>query len=140
MIPFQIDSVVPNSPAAEIDIQRGDRIVKVNERKIYTLQDMQEELRNEIDEHALLEVQRLENNDTITFVKEVRLDPQKRIGVFTREQIHYTAKSNSFPEALVKGVKNTFSNLIGYVKGLFTVVASKPIKSRPVGISSAFWK
>lgn len=140
MSPFEIDSVQPNSPAAEIDIQSGDRIVKVNERKIYTLQDMQEEFRNEIDDHALLEVQRLENNDTTTFVKEVRLDPQKRIGVFTREPIRYTTISNSLPRALVKGVKNTISNLVGQIKALFIVVAPKPIKGGPIGISSAFGK
>ncbi len=138
MTPFEIDSVAPNSPAAEIDIQRGDRIVKVNERKIYTLQDMQEEFRNEMDDHALLEVQRLENSDTTTFVKEVRLDLQKRIGVFTHEPIRYTTISNSFPRALVKGVKNTFSNLVAQIKALFMVVVPQRIKGGPIGVSSAF--
>lgn len=138
LFPFQIDSVAPNSPAAEIDLQKGDRIVKVNERKIYKLRDMQKEFRDDVDELAMLEVQRIKNGDTITFVKEVRLDTQKRIGVFTRELIHYSTKSNSLGEALVKGVKNTFSNLVAQIKSLFMVVIPQRIKGGPIGVSSAF--
>ena len=68
----------------------------------------------------------------------MRLDRQKRIGVFTRELIHYSAKSNSLGEALVKGVKKTFSNLVAQIKALFMVVAPQRIKGGPIGISSAF--
>lgn len=138
LFPFQIDSVAPNSPAAEIDLQKGDRIVKVNERKIYKLRDMQREFRDDIDEVATLEVQRIKNGDTITFVREVRLDMQKRIGVVTRELIHYSTKANSLGEALVKGVKKTLSNLVAQIKALFMVVVPQGIKGGPIGTSSAF--
>jgi regulator of sigma E protease len=138
MSPFEIDSVEPNSPAERIGLQKGDRIIKVNERKIYRLRDMQDEFRNDTHGHARLEIQRIENYDTITFSKAVALDQQKRIGVFTREPVQFTTRSNSFLEALIKGTRKTFSSLSGQIRALFMVVAPKPIKGGPIGISSAF--
>ncbi len=136
--PVEIDSVAPNSPANLIDLQEGDRIIKVNDRNIYRLRDMQEEFRNEVRGQALLQILRIKENDTITLSREVTLDQQKRIGVFTRETIQFTTRSNSFFEAIMKGTTNIFSNLSGQIKALFMIVAPRPIKGGPIGISSAF--
>jgi regulator of sigma E protease len=138
MAPFEIESVVRNSPAADIELQRGDRIVKVNERQIRSFPDMQEAFRNETDDHALVEIQRLENGDTTILVKEVRLDPQKRIGVFTRESIQYTVKPNSFFCAFFVGIRNTFSSLIAHVNASFMIPESKSSKRGSIAISSVF--
>lgn len=137
MAPLEIDSVVPNSPAEAINLQKGDRIMKVNDRTICRLQDMQEEFRNDLDDHTVLVIRRIENNDTITFSSEVTLDPQNRIGVVTRTPIHYSTKANSVGGAVVKGTRNTFMNLFGQITALYMAVAPGKIKG-PITPSSAF--
>ncbi len=138
MAPFEIESVTPNSPASEIGLQRGDRIVKLNERQIHSLPEMQAAFKNAMEQHALLEIQRVENGDTTTLVKEVRFDSQKRIGVYSRELIEYTTTPKSFSTALLSGIKNTFSSLIRSVNASFFVSGTKTLKGGPIAIANVF--
>jgi len=137
MVPLEIDSVAPNSPAEAINLQEGDRIMKVNDRTIYRFQDMQREFRRDLDGPTVLLIQRIKANDTITFSSEVTLDPQNRIGIMTRTPIQYTTKANSLGDAIAKGTRNTFINLFGQITGLYRVVGPGKTKG-PITASSAF--
>src|SRR5688572_7961612 len=138
MVPLEIDSVAPNSPAEAINLQKGDCIIAVNNKAIYRLQDMQEEFRNNLHDTNVLVIRRIENNDTIIFSSEVTVDQQNRIGVITRTPIQYATKANSFGDAVVKGTGYTFMNLFGQITGLYRAVVPGKIKGGPIAASSAF--
>jgi regulator of sigma E protease len=149
MSPLVIDAIVPGSPAEKTDLHEGDHITYVNGRKIERRFHMQEEFVTDPDGVVELKVERLENNDTIKFIRFVVLTADKTIGVHMREAIRYTIKQNAFGQSVVSGAKAAFSNLFRQFSLMLGVIPTASVQGGPIRMSSVmeeqgnwriFWK
>lgn len=139
MVPFEIDSVLVNSPAEEIGLREGDGITAVNGRIVNKINDMRQQFAADDDGTVDLQIQRINGSDTVVLEREVRLDDRGNIGILTREPIRYTVKAISFMEAVRKGLENTIQLLQSQVVSTFGILGSeKKVKGGPINMSAAF--
>lgn len=130
MAPFEIDSVLPGSPAEDINLKKGDQIISVNGQRIVKINELQEAFDKDVDGIVSLEIKRFNINDT-TFKEEVSLNDQKRLGFYSREMIEYTQREYTLFEAIAIGTKRAFLNIIYEVRMHFRI-APKNLKRVPI--------
>lgn len=136
LVPVVVDSVLAGSAAEEIRLQKGDRIVRVNDARIDKTDDMREAFFKDVDGTVELQIQRIIKNDTATINAAAQLDERQNLGIFTR-QINYTARKNSFFEALEKGARATLRLIAAQVRLWLGMNNNSARKSGgPVRISS----
>lgn len=133
--PFEIDSVLADSPAEKINLVRGDRIVGVNGQEIIKLSEMTKAFDDDNDREVTLEIQHL--NDSTSFTKKVTLNEQNRLGVLSNELIQFTEREYSLAEAIVIGTQRAFINIIYEARAIIGITAGK-VKGGPIRISQAF--
>lgn len=124
LIPFEIDSVLEHSPAEQIGLLKGDRIIAVNGTNVDMLDDMRHAFSADADGRVDLQILRLKSSDTLMLVRQVALDDQRNLGILPRQRIHYTVKANGFSDAVLKGIKNTFQLLKGQFYTIFGIFLS----------------
>ena len=143
LIPAVIDSVMADSPASEVGLQKGDEIVAINGKpvdsyneftdQIGILEDMMTGAKTQADSlklrTATLIVSRNEVNDTLT----VTLTPELKVGFFVKTIAGiyepYTREYGFF-ESIPAGIKYGWNVLAGYVgdmKYVFTADGAKSL-------------
>lgn len=148
LIPSRVDSVIPNSPAAQAGIQRGDQIVGFNGKSFTTVNEFQV-IRGSLDDvlaasptHAdslrlrnvTLLVRRAATAQTDTL--KMQLAPDFKLGIAwynpTLSDYKTVTRHYGFFESIPAGVTHGWNVLVGYVddlKYLFTADGAKSVGS-----------
>jgi len=143
LIPAEIDSVMADSPAASMGLQKGDKIVAINGKPVDSynefsdqlgiLEDMMTAAKTQADSlkirTATIVYERQEATDTAT----VTLTPELKLGFFVKSLAGlyepYT-REYGFLESIPAGIKYGWNVLAGYVgdmKYVFTADGAKSI-------------
>lgn len=147
--PLQIDSILPNTPAAEAGLKKTDKICAVNGLKVEDFNDFQNSLiaiQQALPEKAnfgdSLKARQITLliNDSVT--KKVTLTPEFTLGFANAMpyQDKITTKTYGFFESFPAGVKygvETMKNYVDQLKYLFTKKGAKQV-SGFIGIGSIF--
>jgi len=142
LAPFQVASVMQASPAADADIRPGDKIVRVNEDTIVTFYDMRNAFLKDDKDYATLVIQRSVDGKTSLIEKKVALSDDKKIGITSSDNVHYTLRKYSFFQALGKGTQWAFRTIHNQLGGIASFISGtvKPARSMrgPIAISNVF--
>jgi RIP metalloprotease RseP len=128
-IPFVIDEVNPNTPAATARLQVGDSIVGINGKQLFIHQDIAAELEASRNTRIILDYVR--NGKQLK--SQIQLDNTGKLGVISRVAFADmpTKKTTfSFWESIPAGINQGLETLSGYVKQfklVFTKEGSKKI-------------
>ena len=143
LIPAEVDSVMADSPAAAIGLQKGDKIVAINDKPVDSynefvdqlgiLEDMMTAAQTPSDSlkirTATIVYQRGEMNDTVS----VTLTPELKLGFFVKTVAGIyepVTKEYGFFESFPAGIKYGWNVLAGYVgdmKYVFTADGAKSL-------------
>ncbi|MBR0165756.1 MAG: RIP metalloprotease RseP [Prevotella sp.] len=143
LIPAEVDSVMADSPAAGIGLQKGDKIVAINDKPVDSynefvdqlgiLEDMMTAAQTPSDSlkirTATIVYQRGEMNDTVS----VTLTPELKLGFFVKTVAGIyepVTKEYGFFESFPAGIKYGWNVLAGYVgdmKYVFTADGAKSL-------------
>jgi len=126
-IPYEADSVVIPSPAAEAGIKRNDKFIALNGEPMHYFNEYLKEIPNHKDEEITLTV--LRNSDTLNLPMTV--SSEGNIGVYTRQPASYFQFediSYSFTEAIPAGIVKGFRGIGNYLKQL-KLLFSKEVKA-----------
>ena len=142
MIPAEIDSVMAGSPAADIGLQAGDKIVAINGMEVDSyneftdqlgvLEDMMRAAKTSADSMkirtATIVYERSGINDTAT----VTLTPELKLGFYVKSLAGlyepYTREYGFF-ESIPAGIKYGWNVLAGYVSDMKYVFTAEGAKS-----------
>ncbi len=127
----KIDKVMPNSPASIAQLETGDVITKIDDKKIEELSDIQKAMQGQASKSITV------SRDGNTFVKEIKPKLDKKTGVYLVGIT--TSVDRNIITVIGKGTKATFSmmgNMIKSVKSLFTSKDAIKNVSGPVAIIS----
>lgn len=135
--PFDVFQVVPDGPAAETDLQEGDKITEVNGTKINYFNDLQDALADNAGEQVELMVQR--EGQTLQQLVNVREDGT--IGIAVHPLLEPVRKQYSFMESVPKGTEKAFSVVILNARAMgkmFTGEVSVRNVSGPIGMAKIY--
>ena len=142
LIPAEIDSVMPGTPAASVGLQKGDRIVAINDKPIDSyneftdqlgiLEDMMTAAKTKDDSlkvrTATIVFEHNEAQDTAT----VTLTPELKLGFYVKTLAGiyepYTREYGFF-ESIPAGIKYGWNVLAGYVNDMKYVFTADGAKS-----------
>jgi regulator of sigma E protease len=137
--PFVVGRVEPASPAEQAGIVRGDRIAKVNGNTIIKHRDMNELFRSDDDGEVSLEVERINEGNPERFFKNVRLNDERRLGIYVEEKITYETKRYSLGNSVALGAEQVWQTLAEQVRGWSRLTGGMKRQVRgPIRISSVF--
>ena len=125
-LPAKIGSVIPGSPAQKAGLEKGDKILKINNEPIADWENMAGVIRQNADKKISLEVER--NGKLLDFQTTPEINPQNNQGAIGitlyREEI---TKKYGFFESVYKGVVEAANMIIevtviffGFLFKLFT--------------------
>jgi regulator of sigma E protease len=121
LVPAVIDSIVPNSPAYNASLAKGDKIIKVNGNDIIKWQDFTELVKLNTSSNISVEIER--GGDVIS--KLIPLNEDKKIGVSVLlPKIVPTKIEYSFFESINEGYQMAYWTLTDYI-GQFKYVFTK---------------
>ncbi len=135
--PFEVLEVTPEGPAAESGLQKGDKILGVNDQKIQYFNELQEALENYSDQEVALAVER----DGQTLSKSVQVREDGTIGIAVDPLLQPVKKKYSFLEAIPQGTERAFSVVIVNAKAMgkmFTGEVSAKNVSGPIGMAKIY--
>jgi regulator of sigma E protease len=113
-IPFVIHDVVPGSIAQKAGMQKGDRIIKINEKYVPYYNEFVTEMANYANQNVDVAVVR--GNDTLTF--DVQLSNDAKLGVSAEPMLEYKKQEYTFLQAIPEGFSKTGKELSDYWKQL----------------------
>ena len=128
-IPFVIEEVTPNTPAATARLQAGDSIVGINGKQLFTHQDIAAELEASRNTRIILDYVR--NGKQLK--SQIQLDNTGKLGVMPRvlfADMPTNKTTYSFWESIPAGINQGLETLTGYVKQfklVFTKEGSKKL-------------
>ena len=121
LVPAVIDSIVPDSPAYNASLAKGDKIIKVNGNDIIKWQDFTELVKLNTSSNISIEIER--GGDVIS--KLIPLNEDKKIGVSVLlPKIVPTKIEYSFFESINEGYQMAYWTLTDYI-GQFKYVFTK---------------
>ncbi|MDG1973885.1 MAG: RIP metalloprotease RseP [Flavobacteriaceae bacterium] len=121
LVPAVIDSIVPDSPAYNASLVKGDKIIKVNGNDIIKWQDFTELVKLNTSSNISVEIER--EGDVIS--KLIPLNENKKIGVSVLlPKIVPTKIEYSFFESINEGYQMAYWTLTDYI-GQFKYVFTK---------------
>ncbi len=126
--PFVVDSVMPGTPAAQAQLQRGDSIVAVNDVPTPANQDVTAELQKHACDSITLHFYRAGVEETARLY----LGDEAKLGVYVMSPDHYlhTKKIEyGFFESIPAGCKLGWDTLVSYVKQFKLVFTKEGAKS-----------
>ena len=143
LIPAVIDSVMDNSPAAEIGLQKGDKIVALNGKSIDSynefteqigvLEDMMTAAKSQADSMKIRTATIVFEHETAMDTATIALTPDLKVGFFVKTLAGiyepYTREYGFF-ESIPAGIKYGWNVLAGYVgdmKYVFTADGAKSL-------------
>lgn len=119
-VPFEIETVLPDSPAEACGLQKGDKIKKVNGKDIIKQFELTDEISKDEDKVVDLEIERLVENQIKLVSTVVNVASDNRLGFTTTEPIQYSFRKNSLLECVGQGIKKAnvfaFTNVEGFTK------------------------
>lgn len=135
--PFDVFQVAPDGPAAEIDLQQGDKIVGVNDRKVHYFNELQDALGDYANQEVELAVQR--GDQLLSQSVSVREDGT--IGIAVNPLLEPVRKQYTFLESIPQGTERAFAVVILNAKAMgkmFTGEVSTRNISGPIGIAKIY--
>ena len=137
LIPAKVGEVVPDMPAAQIGLQRGDQIIRIGGEKIDSWQDLTAQIQAYPGKEV--EITWLRGQDTLSAVitpqkfTEKKADGQQtevgRIGIY-----YYSEHRDvGFFKSIVLGVKNTFQLIYLNMRGLWWVISGAKSATEVIG-------
>jgi len=136
-IPPVVGGVEPNSPAAQVGLKKGDRILEINGKKVQSWWDIVRLTKNSDGKPLTLEVERYGKIFTVTVVP--KYDPTlKRYLIGIKAPIEYKEVKLSPWEAFIKAVERTWFLIVLTVKviwGLITGAVSVKTLGGPLAIA-----
>ncbi len=117
--PFVIDSVVPNSPAAQANLQHGDSIIAVNGVFTPAYQDVIAELSKYACDSVTITCYPQGNCQLLTVNYQLYLGDEAKLGVYTMNPYNYLQTKKieyGFFESIPAGCKLGWETLVSYVK------------------------
>ena len=143
LIPAVIDSVMENSPASEIGLQKGDKIVALNGKpvdsynefteQIGVLEDMMTAAKSQADSLRIRTATIVFEHEAATDTATIALTPDLKVGFFVKTLAGiyepYTREYGFF-ESIPAGIKYGWNVLAGYVgdmKYVFTADGAKSL-------------
>jgi regulator of sigma E protease len=141
-VPFWVNNVVAGSPAANAEIYKGDKIVKVDGNRIVKTREMNEYLQLDTDGQVLLEIERGEGVAFRRLEKVVQLKSNRKLGISIDERIHYKIREYSVLRSICLGAQRFCSSVGSWIKAIVTIVGmnlpgAESRLSGPMNISSA---
>ena len=143
LIPAVIDSVMDNSPAAEIGLQKGDKIIALNGKpvdsynefteQIGVLEDMMTAAKSQADSLKIRTATIVFEHEAVTDTAAIALTPDLKVGFFVKTiaSIYETyTREYGFFESIPAGIKYGWNVLAGYVgdmKYVFTADGAKSL-------------
>ena len=120
--PAILDSIVPNSPAYNAGLLKGDRIVKVNGNDVVKWKEFTEQVKANTSQNIDIDIKR--GNDIIS--NSITLNEKNQIGVYVLEPSNLipTTLEYSFVESINDGFDRAYWELLDYV-GQFKYVFTK---------------
>lgn len=135
--PFDIFQVAPDGPAAQTDLQQGDKILAVNDREIRYFNELQAALNDYASQEVELTVQR--GDQLLNQPVAVREDGT--IGIAVNPLLEPVRKQYTFWEAIPQGTERAFAVVILNAKAMgkmFTGEVSATNISGPIGIAKIY--
>lgn len=135
--PFEVQEVAPKSAAEAIGIQKGDKIIAVNDRPIQYFNELQNSLGELKSEKAALTIQR--NGEILS--KTVDVSPEGTIGIAINSLLSPVVKKYAIGESITKGTERAFGVVIVNAKALgkmFTGEVSAKNVSGPIGMAQIY--
>lgn len=126
-VPFFVDTIHPETPAAKSDLKKGDRIIAINEISTPYFQDFIREVGAFKEKEVSLSV--LRDNDTISFP--VMVSEKGTIGVrflHLENVFEIEKKTYGFVEAIPAGIGEAISTLDSYVQQFKLVFTKEGIQ------------
>jgi regulator of sigma E protease len=136
-VPFVVEEVIPDSPAKAAGLQKGDRIVGVNELSIGFFDEIVSALNKYKGEEVNLEIIR----DSETLILNTKVTEQGTIGFSHQPKLEITTKEFTLGESVVTGTKRAFSAVYLNAMGLGKMIKgdiSVSKASGPIGIAKIF--
>ena len=132
-LPAILDSIVPNSPAYNAGLLKGDRIVKVNGNDVVKWEEFTEEVKVNTSQNIDIDIKR--GNDIIS--NSITLNENNQIGVTSLQSINLTPTilKYSFIESINDGFDRAYWELLDYV-GQFKYVFTKQGASQLGGFAA----
>ncbi len=137
LIPAKIGEVIPDMPAAQVGLQKGDQIIRIGDDNIESWQDLTKHVQSYPDKPV--EIAWLRGKDTLTAV----ITPQKfsdtdangqktevgRIGIY-----YYSEHRDvGFFKSIVLGVENTIQLIYLNMRGLWWVLSGAKSATEVIG-------
>ncbi|KAA3439326.1 RIP metalloprotease RseP [Rufibacter hautae] len=136
--PFEVDEIVPDSPAANAGLQKGDRILKVDDQPVQFFHELQQVLAAKKGKKVVLQVERagkpLAVNATIQEDGTIGFRPASLLPHVTRE---YSLLA-SIPKGAEKAFAVITTNIKGFAKIFRREVSASKALSGPIGIARIF--
>ena len=132
-LPAILDSIVPNSPAYNAGLLKGDRIVKVNGNDVVKWKEFTEQVKANTSQNIDIDIKR--GNEIIS--NSITLNENNQIGVTSLQSINLTPTilKYSFIESINDGFDRAYWELLDYV-GQFKYVFTKQGASQLGGFAA----
>ena len=121
LVPVILDSIVPNSPAFNAGLQKGDRIINVNGNDVVKWEEFTEQVMANTSQNIDIDIKR--GNEVVS--NTITLNENNQIGVSSLQSINLTPTilKYSFIESINDGFDRAYWELLDYVgqfKYIFT--------------------
>ena len=137
LIPAKVGDVIPDMPAAQIGLQRGDQIIRIGEDKIESWQDLTSHIQSYPDK--AVKITWLRGDDTLSAVitpqkfSDAKPDGQKtevgRIGIY-----YYSEHRDvGFFTSIVLGIENTVQLIYLNMRGIWWVLSGAKSATEVIG-------
>jgi regulator of sigma E protease len=136
-VPFEIAQVIKGSPAEEMGLQKGDRIIAVNEEPVAYFNEFQRALETHASQEVVMTVDR--GGETITKTGAVKSDGT--VGIQVQPMLEPVRERYTFFESIPKGTERAFSVVIVNARALgrmFTGEVSARNVSGPIGMAKIY--
>ena len=136
--PFTVGQVTPNGNAAKAGLERGDRIVAVNDSSVFFFDEFASVLKSNASDTVSMTVIR---PDSVNLT--VAVDEEGKIGFqIVQDTFNFVTMDYGIVEALPVGAATAFETLTANVKGLGKVVTGKVSAQKslqgPIGIATIY--
>lgn len=113
-VPFVVGEFVPGSVAQVAGMQKGDKIISINDKLVPYYNEFVTEMSDYAGQNVSVGVVR--DNDTLTF--EIQLANDAKLGVYAMQVLEYKKQEYTFFQAIPEGFHKTGKELSDYWKQL----------------------
>ncbi len=113
-IPYSIANIIKNSPAQEIGLQKGDKIVSIDGKHLYYFGEVHQYLQQHKKENINLTIDR--SGDTLYFDV---IKKDNKIGIFPKhfaQILNFETTEHSILGSIPAGINKAYTTLTNYIK------------------------